>query len=159
MGRPPKVGGLRTTRSAEDDNEPSVLPDKKSGLYQFRSRAASFRFSVRRRRIERGPDNEAVEVSPRTKDEFDVPLDWVLFENNYFETASKEQAEAMVEKAKSLRCYGVGLELWSLEDEREKHDEAYERELRAQIAARPDIAARVLKPSDSEDFVLPSPPA
>lgn len=65
----------------------------------------------------------------------------------------------MVEKAKSLRCYGVGLELWSLEDEREKHDEAYERELRAQIAARPDIAARVLKPSDSEDFVLPSPPA
>lgn len=161
MGRPPKVGGLRTTRVAGEASEPeaSALPDKKTGLFQFRSRNAAFRFSVRRRRIERGPDNEAVEVSPRSADEFDVPLDWVIFENNYFETPSREFAEAIIAKAKAMKCYGVGLDLWSLEDEKQEHDKAFERELRAQLAARPDIAARVLTPSESEDFVLPQPPA
>lgn len=158
MGRPPKVGGIRTTRigDAAEDEAP-VLPDKKTGIYQFRSRAASFRFSVRRRRIERGPDGEKMEVAPRTSDEFDLPLDQVRFEDNYFETPSKELAEAIVAKAKTLKTYGVGLEVWSLEDEKSSRDQALERELRERIRARPDIAERVLKPSDSEDFVLPPP--
>ena len=161
MGRPPKVGGLRTTR-VSDASEPEVpvLPDKKTGIYQFRSRAAAFRFGVRRRRIERGPDGEAMEVSPRTKDEFDAPMDTIKFEDNYFETESKELAEAIVDKAKKTRVYGVGLEIWSLEDEKQARDNALEHELRVRLAERPDIAARVLKPSDSEDFVLPiAPPA
>ena len=156
----PRVGGLRTTRVGEAaEPEPSILPDKKTGVYQFRSRAAAFRFSVKRRRIERGPEGERSEVSPRTSDEFEAPLDWVIFEDNYFGTPSLELAEAMIQKGKKARVYGVGLAFWSLEDEKAAHDLAYEQELRARIEARPDIAARVLKPSDSEDFKLPAPPA
>ena len=157
MGRPPKVGGIRSTRIGDVEAEATVLPDKKTGIYQFRSKAASLRFSVRRRRIERGPDGEKLEVSPRTKDEFDVPLDLVMFENNYFETPSKELAQAVQDKAKEMKVYGVGLELWSLEDEKAAHDQAYERELRERIASRPDIAARVLTPGEAEDFKLPPP--
>lgn len=156
MGRPPKVGGIRSTRIGGEEPEAAVLPDKKTGIYQFRSRAASFRFSVRRRRIERGPDGEKMEVAPRTSDEHDAPLDWVLFEDNNFETPSQELAEAIVEKARKAKVYGVGLDLWSLEEEKSAHDEAYERELRARIKERPDIAARVLTPGDAEDFVMPS---
>lgn len=160
MARPPKVGGLRTTRISEaTEPEAPALPNKKTGIYQFRSRNASFRFSVRRRRIERGPDGEKMEVSPRTSDEFDVPMDLVLFEDNNFETPSKELADAIVEKARKAKVYGVGLEIWSLEDEKAATDAALERELRERLKARPDIAERVLRPSDSDDFVLPSPSA
>jgi hypothetical protein len=160
MARPPKVGGLRTTRIGEGiEAEPPVLPDSKTGIYQFRSRAASFRFSVRRRRIERGPDGEKQEVAPHTSDEFDLPLDMIRFEDHNFETPSKELAEAVVDKAKKAKIYGVGLDLWSLEDEKAAHAAAKEREFAAFVKANPDIAARVLKPSDSEDFVLPAPSA
>lgn len=160
MGRPPKVGGIRTTRigDAAEDETP-VLPDRKTGIYQFRSRAASFRLSVRRRRIERGPDGEKMEVSPRTADEFDAPLDQIRFEDNYFETPSKELAEAVVAKAKSLKTYGVGLEIWSLEDEKSARDAALERELRERIQSRPDIADRVLRPGTADEVKLPPPAA
>ena len=158
MARPARVGGLRTTRVGDAlEPETPAIPDKKTGFYQFRSKAASFRFSMRRRRIERGPDGEKMEVSPRTKDDLDIPLDWVLFEDHYFETPSKELAEAMISKAKEMRTYGVGAEIWTVEDERQAHDTAYERELRERIRARPDIAARVLKPGTEEDFELPPP--
>lgn len=159
MARPAvKVGGLRTTRVGDAlETDAPAIPDKKTGLYQFRSKAPAFRFSVRRRRIERGPDGEKMEVSPRTTDEFDLPMDLILFEDHYFETPSKELAEAIIAKAKGLMVYGVGLEVWSLEDERKKIDDAYERELRDRIKARPDIAARVLRPGSEEDFELPPP--
>lgn len=100
-----------------------------------------------------------MEVSPRTTDGHDAALDMVMFEDNYFETPSKELAEAIIAKAKAQKVYGVGLSVWSLEDEKKAHDDAYERELRERIKARPDIAERVLRPSDSEDFVLPPPSA
>jgi len=159
MGRPPKVGGLRTTRVGGEasESEPSVLPNKKTGLYQFRSRATALRYSVRRRRVLRGPDNEAIEEAVRTQDGTDTALDWVRFEDNYFETPSLELAEALIDKAKKVGHYGVGLELWSLEDEMSAQDKAKETELRRLIASNPALAARVLKPSDSEDFVLPPP--
>jgi hypothetical protein len=51
--------------------------------------------------------------------------------------------------------YGMGLEFWALNEERAAHDAAYEDELRRRIAERPDIAKRVLKPSDKEDFTVP----
>jgi len=160
MGRPAKVGGLRTTRDqgALESTEPSSLPDKKVGIYQFRSRAASLRYSLKRRRIERGPEGEKEEVVPRTRD--DAPLDWVIFENNYFETTSRELAETIVAKAKADGKYGVGSEVWSLEDEKRERDAALENELRARIAANPEIADRMglrLTPSDATDIVLPPP--
>ena len=156
MGRPPKVGGLRTTRDTSGaSDEPAVLPDQKSGLYQFRSRAAALRYSVRRRRIERGPDGDKEEVSPRSKDGHDAPLDWVIFENNYFETPSQELADALVAKVKSMGQYGVGREVWSLVDEKAAQEAATERQYRAMAEARPDLAARVFKPTDAEDFALP----
>lgn len=159
----PKVGGLRTTRvgdAAEPDS--STLPDEKSGLYQFRSRAAALRLSLRRRRIERGPDGEKEEVSPRSKDGQDVPLDMVTFEDNYFETPSRELADLIIERAKVMGIYGVGLGVWSLNDEKRDRDAALERELRARIEANPEIAARVgirLTPSDAPDLKLPPPVA
>lgn len=152
----PKVGGLRTTRdSSGAADEPTVLPDQKSGVYQFRSRAAALRYSVMRRRIERGPDGDKEEVSFRTKDGHDAPLDWVIFEDNYFETPSQELAEALVAKVKSMGQYGVGREVWSLVDEKAEQEAATERQFRAMAAARPDLAARVFKESEAEDFSLP----
>ena len=152
MGRPPKVGGLRTIGN-RDTSEPesSALPTKKDGVYQFRSRAAAYRLSLRRRRILRGPDNEAIEEPPRATDGTDSALDWVIFENNYFETASADLA-ALICKSPE---FGVGRKVWSLSDEKNEQDAAMERELRARIEARPDIAARVLRPSSEEDFKLP----
>lgn len=161
MGRPPKVGGLRTTRigSEASEPEPSVLPNEKSGLYQFRSRAMALRYSVRRRRVLRGPDNEAIEEAPRSTDGTDTPLDMVTFENNYFETPSRELAEALIAKAKTMGQYGVGLAVWSLQDEKAAQEKAKEREFRAFVASNPNIADRVLRPSDAEDFKLPVPTA
>jgi hypothetical protein len=155
MGRPPKVGGLRTIGNRDTEPESSALPTKKDGVYQFRSRNAAYRLGLRRRRILRGPDNEAVEEAPRSTDGTDSALDWVIFENNYFETPSKELAE-LICKSKG---FGVGQLVWSLSDEKNEQDAAMERELRARIEARPDIAARVLRPSSEEDFKLPPPVA
>lgn len=160
MGRPPKVGGIRTTRVGENlEPEAPVIPDIKTGIYQFRSRNAAFRLSLRRRRIERDADGNTMEVAPRTKDqELDLPLDMVKFEDNYFETPSEELANLIKEKAMKMGTWGVGLEVWSVTEERQTIDAALERELRERIAARPDIAKRVLTPSDAEDFALPAPP-
>jgi hypothetical protein len=155
MGRPPKVGGIRTTRDANSEPDSVALPGKKDGVYQFRSRAAAYRLGLRRRRILRGPDNEAVEEAPMSTDGTDTPLDWVVFENNYFETPSAELA-ALICKSKG---FGVGQLVWSLSDEKAQQEEAQVNELRARLAARPDLAERVLRPSDSADFKLPPPVA
>ena len=164
MARPAKVGGLRTTRTDEvsREPEPEALPSSKQGVYQFRSKSPAFRLSLRRRRIERGPDGEKEEVSPRTRDGFDAPLDLVALENGYFETPSKELAEAIIAKAKSLGIYGVGAEIWTLEDEKIARDAALERELRARIESSPEIAAKMglrISPSEAPDVVLPPPVA
>lgn len=159
MARPARVGGLRTTRTDDPsaiDN--ASLPSNKQGVYQFRSKAAAFRVSLRRRRIERGPDGEKEEVSPRSKDGFDAPLDLVVFEDNYFETPSLELAELIVKRAKEMGIYGVGAGVWSLEDERVATSQAMERELRARIEANPEVAAKLgirLAPSDAPDIELP----
>lgn len=157
----PQVGGLRTTRTAESSVAvESALPGKKEGVFQFRSRAASLRLSLRRRRIERGPEGEREEVPPycRCKDPVhgdNVALDMVVFSDNYFETPCPELAQAIAKKASETGSYGVGREVWSLEDQKKANDEALERELRARIEANPEIAARVLRPSDKADFELP----
>lgn len=155
MGRPPKVGGIRTTRDQNSEPDSFALPGKKDGVYQFRSRAAAYRLGLRRRRILRGPDNEAVEEAPMSTDGTDTPLDWVVFENNYFETPSAELA-ALICKSKG---FGVGQLVWSLSDEKAQQEEAQVQELRARLAARPDLAERVLRPSDAQDFTLPPPVA
>lgn len=159
MGRTPKVGGVRTTRiGGESQGEAPVLPNKKSGLFQFRSRDAACWYSIRRRIVEKDADGMRFEVPPRTTDT-DEPMDVAKFEDHYFETASREFAEALIAKAKSMRQYGVGNIIWSLDDETAAQDQAKERELRAMLAANPEIADRVLRPSESEDFKLPPPTA
>lgn len=162
MAQPVKVGGLRTASEtppvAVVPEAPFVLPDKKQGVYQFRSRAAALWYSLRRRRIERGPDGEKEEVAPRCgckNADHDLPLDLVHFENNYFETPCPKLAALIESKAKQDGLWGVGNHIWSIEDERKAQDEALENELRARLAARPDIAERVLKPGVSDDFQLP----
>ena len=55
----------------------------------------------------------------------------------------------------ALAGYGLGLEFWDLADEKAAHDKALEEELRQRIADRPDIAERVLKPSDAKDLAVP----
>ena len=157
MARPAKVVGLRTSGLGEaTEPEAPVLPTKKQGMYQFRAAKASFRLSLTRRRVGRDvKTGERYEEAQRSTDGFDVPLDQVLFEDNYFETPSKDLAELI----RNTKGYGVGREVWAIEDQKAAQDMAMENELRARIAARPDIAARVLKPSDSEDFVLPAAPA
>lgn len=150
-----KVGGLRSAASREAQPEETALPEKKQGLFQFRSARAAYILSLRRRRIERGPDGEAVEIAPRSKQ--DTALDWVHFENHYFETTDPELAELIKSKPgfRTLNKWNDGGEFWSLEDEKAAQDSALERELRQKIAERPDIAERVLRPGKSEDFTVP----
>lgn len=143
-----KVGGVRSVGSVHAQ-EATALPDRKKGKFQFRSRAASFLLSLRRRRTSRGPDGELIEEAPRSK--MDNPLDWVRFEDHSFETVDHEVAKLIKEKD----GYGLGLQFWSLDEEKVAHDKAYEEELRRKIEERPDIAARVLKPSEAEDFTVP----
>lgn len=159
----PKVGGLRTTReSSGAEEEAAALPGKREGVYQFRSRAAALRLSLRRRRIERGPDGEKEEVSPRCRCcPEPTALDMVIFEENYFQTPCRELADLIIATAKRDGLYGVGQRVWSLEDEKRERDVALERELRARIEANPEIAARILRiaPSDAQDIALPPPVA
>lgn len=145
-----KVGGLRSAASRDIQEETSTaLPGRKKDTYQFRSRAASFLLSLRRRRIVRGPDGEAVDEVPRSKQ--DNALDLVRFQDHSFETQDPEVAKLIREKD----GFGVGLQFWALEEEQAAHDKALEAELRRQIESRPDIAARVLKPSDKDDLTVP----
>jgi len=147
-----KVGGLRSaagTTAVDANAVETVLPASKSGKFQFRSKATAFVLSLRRRRIMRGPDGEAVDEAPRST--LDNPLDWVRFEENNYETTDPEIAKLISEKP----GYGLGLEFWALEDETAAHEKAYEDELRRMIAERPDAAKRILKPSDADDFNVP----
>jgi hypothetical protein len=144
-----KVTGLRSAVPAPAESDETVLPDIKTGKFQFRSKAASFVLSLRRRRTLRGPDGEGVDDAPRSK--LDNPLDWIRFEDNNYETEDPEIAELI----RSKDGFGLGLRFWELKDEKAAHDKAYEDELRRRIAERPDIAKRVLKPSESEDFSVP----
>lgn len=154
MARPARVGGLRTSVAVQEDDEKLALPNKKQDVYQFRSKAASLRLSLRRRRTNRDNDGVRYDDIPRCTDGHDAALDWVFFENHNYETKCHELA-ALVRKAPG---FGVGREFWSLDDETKAHEFAKEREFRAFVEANPKIADRVLRPSDSEDFVLPPPP-
>jgi hypothetical protein len=148
MGRPPKVGGLRSMATRQEDGESTALPTKRK-TFAFRSRASSLWLSLRRRRLVHGPDGEIQEEIARSK--MDNPLDQVRFEDNNFQTDDPEIAQLI----QSKEGYGLGLQFWSLDDERSAQQLAEERELRARLAARPDLAERLLKPSDADDFVLP----
>jgi len=145
-----KVGGLRSTTASEirEDRE-TVLPDRKQDKFQFCSRASSFILSLRRRRTSRGPDGEVISDPPRSKRE--NALDWIRFENNYYETDDKEISELI----KAKEGYGVGREFWALEDQKREQDLAEEKELRRRLEARPDLRDRVLRPSESEDLAVP----
>lgn len=140
---------MRSVATREIVEEPTALPDRKKGTYQFRSRAASFMLSLRRRRTSRGPDGELIEEAPRSK--MDNALDMVRFEDNLFETQDPEIAELI----KAKPGYGLGRDFWDLSDQKDAQDKALEAELRRKLEERPDIAARVLKPSDAEDFTVP----
>lgn len=145
-----KVGGLRSVADREGaEEQQTALPAKKADRFQFASKNAALVLSLRRRRIHRGPDGEAIEEAPRSKK--DNALDWVRFEDNYFETDDKELADLI----KAKPGYGLGLQFWAVDEQRAASEKAMEDELRRQIEARPDIAARVLKTSDQEDFTVP----
>jgi hypothetical protein len=148
-----KVGGLRSAASRDvvEDRE-IALPDEKQDKFQFRSRNASYLLSLRRRRIERGPDGEIIETAPRSKQ--DTPLDWVRFENFYFETDDPELAD-LIRAKPGFALPSEGGEFWDLRDEKIAQDKAYEEELRRRISERPDIAERVLRPGKTEDFSVP----
>jgi len=148
--KPTKVGGLRSAASRDiQEEQPTALPDRKQGTYQFRSRASSLMLSLRRRRIVRGPDGEAVDEIPRSKQ--DSALDLVRFEDHSFVTTDPEVAKLIREKS----GYGLGLEFWALDVEQKAHDKALEDELRRKIEERPDIAKRVLKVSEADDLAVP----
>ena len=150
------VGGLRSLASRADAaKEPGQieLPAQKADRFQFISRNAALRLSLKRRIVRYMPDGEKIEEIPNTK--MGNPLDVVAFEENYFETEDPEVAEAICKK----EGYGVGREFWLLEDQKKALDEAEEREIRARLQAKPHLLERVLRPSDSASFELPKPPA
>jgi hypothetical protein len=145
-----KVGGLRSTVRGVSADERTVLPAKKQDKFQFCSANAGFILSLRRRRTRNGPDGETIVEVPRSKR--DNPIDWVRFENNYFETDDPELAQLIRDKPN----YGFEKKrFWALDDQKAAQDEALERELRAKLAERPDIAERVLRQSEKDDFSVP----
>ena len=156
MPRAVKVGGIRSASDRiEASHEPDEIPEKREGFYAFRAAKAGYWLSLRRRKIERGPDGETIEVSPRSS--MDSALDWIKFENHYFETKDPELAKLIMSKPgfRSIEKWDDGGEFWTLEAERTAQDNALERELREKIASRPDIAERVLRPGPAKDLVPP----
>lgn len=156
MPRAVKVGGIRSASDRiEASREADAIPEKREGFFEFRSARAAYILSLRRRRIERGPDGETIEVAPRSK--MDSALDMVKFENHYFATKDPEVADLIMSKPgfRKFEKWDDGGEFWTLEAERMAQDNALERELREKIASRPDIAERVLRPGPSKDLVPP----
>lgn len=153
-----KVGGLRSTLRSDEqpEKEATALPARKAGKVQFRSKAANFRVSIKRRAIKVDPSTgERYEVVPETA--AGTPFDQVKFEENYFETSDLELAAAL----KDLPMYGMpsaGGEFWDVEEQRQAQDAAEVEELKRRLQARPDLAQRVFKPGTAEDFVLPEQP-
>ena len=154
-----KVGGLRSASPLRSDEqqeqEATALPARKAGRVMFRSKAAAYRVSIKRRIKKFSPDGEKTEIIPETST--GTPLDWVKFEENHFETADPELAEAL----KALPQYGMpsaGGEFWDVEDQRAAQDAAEVEELKRRLASRPDLAERVLRPGTAEDFALPEQP-
>ncbi len=142
------VSGLRSAVAAPAEPE-NALPQREKGLYRFCSKASSYQLQLTRRRIFRGPDGAPTEEALRTK--ADNPMDGIKFESHIFETRDKELAE-LVRKAPG---YGLGLDFWDVEEQRLAQDDALASELRRSIENRPDIAAKVITPSTSKDFILP----
>ncbi len=147
--RKTRVSGMRSAVSAVEAEPEIAIPRQEKGLYIFCSKASSYQLSLTRRRVFRGPDGEATEEALRTK--ADNPMDWIKFENHEYKTTDPELAER-IHKAPG---YGLGLDFWDMEEQRVAQDVALEAELRRSIESRPDIAAKVIKPSGSKDFVLP----
>ena len=155
-----KVGGLRSASPLRSDEqqpekEPTALPAREAGKWKFRSKAAAFRLSIRRRVVKFLADGEKREIVPETAS--GTPLDMVKFEDNCFETTDPELAAAL----KALPNYGMptaGGEFWDVEEQRKAQDDAEVAELKRRLQARPDLAERVFEPGTAEDFALPAQP-
>lgn len=146
-----RVAGVRSV-GARDYVEPegTDLPTKRQdNEFVFRSRHASYRMGLTKRVVRFTSDGERFE-EPRVS-KLGTPLDEVKFEDHLFRTTDPELA-TLIRRGTG---YGVGQAFWSVEDEKAQRDAALETELRRMVDANPEIAKRVLKPSDKEDFSLP----
>ncbi len=147
--RKTRVGGMRSAVSTQEVEPEIAIPRQEKDEIRFCSKGSSYQLSLTRRIITRGPDGQATEEALRTK--ADNPMDGIKFENHEFKTTDPELAD-LIRKAPG---YGLGLDFWDMEEQRVAQDEALKVELRRAIESRPDIAAKVITPSDSKDFVLP----
>lgn len=147
--RKTKVGGMRSAVPSSEVEPEIAIPRSEKGLHRFCSKGSSYQLSLTRRRIIRGPDGQVTEEALRTKT--DNPMDGIKFENHEFQTHDEELA-GLIRKAPG---YGLGLDFWDMEEQRLAQDAALAVELRRAIESRPDIAAKVITPTASKDFVLP----
>jgi hypothetical protein len=155
-----QVGGIRSIGQRDaspagagpDLTAPTVLTTYK---HQYQSRAAAFTVSLKRRTVHWKPDGSKEEEVPYSKD--GSRLDMVRFQDNYFRTNDDEIAAAI--EAMPPEIFSLEGQCWRVEERLENQRELRAAEIKASLAQDPELASRVLYPSEETEFAVKPKPA
>lgn len=149
----PKVGGLRTMGSrevAEAVVETDLSPQLNGRFkHVFQSRKSGFQVSLKRRRLHYMPDGTKEEEVPMSQE--GNRMDSVRFVDHFYRTNDDDIAKAF--ESLPSEVFGVEGYCWRFEDKQNEMRAARAAEIRAALAADPDLAKAVkLTPSDRKDW-------
>ncbi len=154
----PQVSGIRTTAAREaiqsgvepDLSVPEALNKKYKHVYQ--SKKSAFVLSLKRRKVHWLPDGSREEETPMSAQ--GNRLDMIRFVEHFFRTDDDEIAAAIAEKPAEI--FGTDGLCWRYEEKVAEHRAARAAEIRAALAADPDLAKEVaaLRPSDKKDWTV-----
>lgn len=152
----PKVGGLRTMSAREEaDAGVEVTPSAPASFlagykHVFQSRRSGLWLTLTERITHWMPNGSSKEEIPKTK--AGSRRDMVRFLDFFFKTNDDELAEEL----KASKLYNV--EFWSYADKVKEQAVARAAEIRAALAADPELAkALKLTPSDKKDWDVKAP--
>lgn len=155
-----QVGGIRSV-GQRDDSPSGAEPDLPAPVslpsykHQYQSRRAAFVLSLKRRTVHWKPDGTKEEEIPFSRD--GSRLDMIRFQDNHFRTNDDEIAAAI--EAMPPEIYGLQGQCWRVEERLENQRELRAAEIKAALAADPELKDRVLYPSDAEEFEARKPAA
>lgn len=145
----PKVGGLRTMSVREDVDAgvEAPIPASFTDGYKhvFQARKSAYWLSLAERITHWLPNGGSKEEIPKTK--AGSRLDMVRFNDFFLKTNDDELADAI----RASKMFGT--EFWSYADKVKEQAEAQAAEIRAALAANPELQkALKLSPSDAKDW-------
>jgi hypothetical protein len=162
MAKAAQVGGLRTMGSreaAEAGVGSDLSPQPVDAQYKFvyQSRKSDFVISLKRRRLMFDPNDQSkTEIIPETS--AGTRLDMVRFKDHFFRTNDEEIDLAFQQQPSHV--FGIEGLCWRASDLRKVQREARAAEIRAALAADPDLAKAVkLSPSEAKDWDVAKKPA